>query len=489
MKRFRYGSAAFLSLAAATAAQGALVEIGDLFRLNGGTVTAGVRDDGFRASASGGVVANLGETVSLANVGDFIELRLFLVQNLNGNNQDNTVRFGLYNANGSPVTADDQTTAHDDWLGYFPSLATRDGGANNANIKEQGAGSGIALDPTGVGVANLGANAPSGLNTGIINQSLSLRIARTASGVDVTAGPFESETPGTLVLRSDATPATTNFNAIAIGLGAGGAIISNIEVETNVALANPAAPSGLPSGDTFTLIENFTGDTSGSTLDSLPNWVATTGSGGTAIVTIDPNDAANLVGFVGNRSVNARLTDPALSVLDQQGGTVFFRSQFTLLTDTDTLGFGLGGASGAPVAGANAVGGGLRVIGTSAPTTTLLASTWYNTWIVADHDLDLVSIYLQSDSDPNFLTQKLFKVAAFNSVFPNATSLDQFVLFTGNVPDSPRMFFDDIYFSARGANLINPLLVSSAAAVPEPATAALAVLGVAGLARRRQRMA
>lgn len=486
--RSRVTCAAFMSLAAASAAQAALVDIQDLFRLNGGTVAVNSRGDSFRTSSSGGLAAQLGQSLNLANVGDFVELRFNIVQNLNGNNQQHTVRFGLFNSNGSPVTADDQTTATDDWLGYFPSLTTRNGGTENANIKEQGVGAGIALNQAGAGVTNLGASAPSGIDQGIINQLMTLRIERTAAGLDVSGGPFQSETAPALQTRSDATPVTTTFDSIAIAFGSGGAIVNDLQVETNVFVASPATPPGLPAGGPFVLIEDFTGETTGVSLNTLPNWTATTGSGGTAIVTVDPNDPLNVVGFVGNRSVNARLSDAALAVNDLQGGTVFFRSQFSLLNDTDTMGFGLGTSSGAVVSGANAVGGGLRVIGTSSPTILLMEGVWYNTWIVADHDADLVSIYLQSDDDPNFLTQTLFKTTAFTGLFPNATTLDRFVFLTGNVPDSPRMFFDDIYFSARGANLANPLLVTNdPGVVPEPATAALVVLGLACFTRRRIR--
>ena len=243
----------------------------------------------------------------------------------------------------------------------------------------------------------------------------------------------------------------------------------------------------LPSQAVFTLLDDFESYTAGTNADGVGGWTATND---TQFVP-DPSNAGNIV-----LAATRNATDGTTSVFktmptiaDATTGTVFFRARASAQAD-----FVLGTSDVAnPTGNWNNFEGYMRF---NSPTAvdpnnidvrngslgfanvgTYTADEWYNVWLVLDHTTDVTTIYInQGNGDATTAAGSGgFRDTAQNTVHDDLINL----FIRGNSVGNPG-YVDDIYVDTTGANLSNP------AAIPEPATSLLALVGLAfGMHRRR----
>lgn len=118
----------------------------DLFVVNDGAYDAGTGVFSYAADEDSrqGVLASF-DAWSLSVGGKAVEATFSLAGGTDQNNRNQALAIGLFS--GTAVTANGQTTASDDWTGYFHAIGARDG--NNAmrfGIYRQGAGTQPLMD-------------------------------------------------------------------------------------------------------------------------------------------------------------------------------------------------------------------------------------------------------------------------------------------------------------------------------------------------------
>jgi hypothetical protein len=235
---------------------------------------------------------------------------------------------------------------------------------------------------------------------------------------------------------------------------------------------------------TFALIENFEGMTTGA-LGSQNGWT----SDADYTVVADPDGGGNQVlQFSGSAQAGAYLAMGASSVSGT--GTLFTRFRFDAdgnanfgMTDVDDPGayndfrVQVNRQSSTPIKGRD--GGGFQDLNSIAGGGGLLAdnaNTWYNMWVVADNTATSSRVFIQSNDDPDFLSQTEVFPPDGTLNFRSATAgdLDRLMLRS----QAGTAFFDDFHVSA-GTDLSNPT-------IPEPTAPALALLGLTVFLRRKR---
>jgi hypothetical protein len=227
------------------------IALGDAYTINGGTLDqTGTGSDGasFTGSAFRGVLFNLNDTIDLADTGDFIELNYSVESFASNNNNPWAFRYGIFFNDGTPATANDQTSVTDDWLGFMAIYRTTNSQTNQSNnaIFQQGEGTGglagttdvgggFGGDPgniSGTGISKIGSNFNSDFRTNEAAFDAVFRIERTETGLDITT--LQSDT-GSTVTRSilDDNVQTYSFNALAFA-HSGNFTVDDIVVTSNI---------------------------------------------------------------------------------------------------------------------------------------------------------------------------------------------------------------------------------------------------------------
>ncbi len=187
-----------------------------------------------------GAVANLLSTVTL-NDGDSIRLTFdWRYAGTTNQNQANLFRFGLYNNNGTPTTADLQSNRTDD-VGYF--FATNPGAASStgSTLYRETAGTEITQSTD---VTALGSSGPS-IVAGITVHTVEFTITRVGATLKLVSS-LDGQVP---TAATDASPVTYTFNEIAL-LSAGasipsGVLIDNVQVERFRSIMNSTFTAGV----------------------------------------------------------------------------------------------------------------------------------------------------------------------------------------------------------------------------------------------------
>ncbi|MDB4387532.1 hypothetical protein N9Z15_04925 [Akkermansiaceae bacterium] len=242
----------------------------------------------------------------------------------------------------------------------------------------------------------------------------------------------------------------------------------------------------LPSQAVFTLLDDFESYTAGTNVNGVGGWTADPDQ--ISVFATDPSDAGNTVLSTTRDTNTSSVFKTMPTIADGTTGTVFFRARATDFAD-----FVLGTSDVADPTGNwnnyegymrfNKVnvgdpnnidvrdGGGFANVGT------YNADEWYNVWLVLDHTLDVTTVYInQGNGDATTAAGSgAFRATAQNTVHDDLINL----FIRGNNAGNAGLV-DDIYVDTAGANLSNP------AAIPEPATSLLALVGLAfGMHRRR----
>lgn len=242
------------------------LSLGNAYTINGGTLDqTGTGSDGAAFTSPGqfrGVLFNLGESVTLQETGDYIELNFSVVSFASNNNNPWAYRFGIFDNDGTAATANDQTSVTDDWLGFMAIYRTTNSNTNQTNnaIFQQGAGTGglagttnvgggFGGDPSnlaGTGITKVGTNFNSDFRTNEAAFDAVFRIERTATGLDITT--LQSDT-GTTVTRSllAANVATYTFNSLAFA-HSGNFTVDDIVVTSNIPEPGTLALVGIALG-------------------------------------------------------------------------------------------------------------------------------------------------------------------------------------------------------------------------------------------------
>lgn len=239
----------------------------------------------------------------------------------------------------------------------------------------------------------------------------------------------------------------------------------------------------------FTLFSDFDAGYTLSPLNGQDGWSVQGGDTNSAVAT-DPTNSQNQVGsFVnGAGSVNIARPLPGGGLANGSTGTLFFR-----LYAPATVNFNIGG-SDVPVGSltndftnfesqirlsgviANEIdvrnGGGFTT-GTGSNTTTYTENAWFNVWMVIDNTTDTTQFYVSGVAGGNATTPFA------QSNFRNGVASNPLITFFSRTSTANPVLVDDIYFDPAGANLLNP--------IPEPGSALLLTLSLAGLAARRKR--
>lgn len=183
------------------------------------------------------VVGVLPTTFSLVNVGDYIELSFDFRYPSTPGNQGSGLRWGIYNDNGTPVTADDTSSADPNNtaynhaskndFGYYFNLSTGTGGTSHQLWREIGGTSSITAGSDRFQIGATQTTLPKVADTSV--HSGFLRITKTVAGVNLKAGIdsttyFDEETTGTVY---------TSFNGIAFGNASNNQVLyfDNVRVE------------------------------------------------------------------------------------------------------------------------------------------------------------------------------------------------------------------------------------------------------------------
>ena len=237
----------------------------------------------------------------------------------------------------------------------------------------------------------------------------------------------------------------------------------------------------LPSQGVFTLLDNFESYTAGTSADGVGGWTAngdtTFAADGSGVVLTSAETA--LV-----TTTNVYKTMPTIA--GGTTGTMFFRARASNPADfvigssdvanpgnwPDFEGYLRFAGGNIDVRGDTVPGnvGGFVNVGTYTP------AEWYNVWLVLDHAADTTTVYVnQGNADATTPAGSgTFRTAG------NTVHGDLINMFIRNNDPTNSGSIDDIYIDTTGANLTNP------AAIPEPATSLLALVGLAfGMRRRR----
>lgn len=272
----------------------------------------------------------------------------------------------------------------------------------------------------------------------------------------------------------------------------------------------------------FVLVDNFNSYATSTSLNNQGNW-RTYGDTTNAATTaeLDPAGGSNKVlrHYITTSGTGAfAYNNNNISIANGSSGTLFFRFRYGDAVNELNVSVGLSTiapASGsanfanfgvqARMLGSDGTAGhgsanplqidardagafaALHVSTAAGPTPTPVKDVWYNMWIVAYNDgsdggNDYSRLYLQSDQDSNFATQKELVLSSGLINFRNnaSSTLQSFILGAGG-SNNIRYYVDDIYVDNAGSDLANP--------VPEPAGAILlASAGMLGLIRRRKRL-
>jgi len=260
----------------------------------------------------------------------------------------------------------------------------------------------------------------------------------------------------------------------------------------------------------FVLVDNFDSYTAGTPIDGQGPWLSPNAPNNT--VEVDPENASNRVLSTATIDLDDTNNDAevfaAVSLPEGNTGT-FFGRYYATSTDTNVA-FGLSfedpntlPAPGGPIGfvSLNTVNfvfdGVLATFDDDSNSVNTLANggneadnvgAWYNFWMVIDNGADTVQTYIQSDDDPDFASQVLLSSSGTGGFRVPTTDDLVSLVFRADVTSGANganqtVLFDDIWFDAAGANLVNP--------IPEPGTLALGLIfGLAGVvARRHQRQA
>jgi hypothetical protein len=372
------------------------VPVGTFYTINGGALnatnvdTVGTNMTASASNAYDGALAQLSSPVTLASEGDRLTLT-FLTESMATNNNDTwNFRFGMFNTNANPVTANDQIAASDLWTGYFAMRHTSQSASSNENggtadlyrnsIFKQGVGSSPLLME---GLGGLFGASPAGIAADVIQLitsadgndavggadgsdgdfrqsnlpiSVTLILERVAAGgLKVTTTPrFSNGNTGSFT-ATDLTPITYTFDSIAFG-NIGNFRVDDVVVTANVSGSGNTAPTisaianqsiGANAATSALAITIGDGETAAGSL---------TLTGGSSNLTLVPN--ANIVfgGSGAARTVTvtpaANQTGTATITVTVSDGSLTAPSVFTLTVTPNYSSW----ISGYPVGGLNAPG-------------------------------------------------------------------------------------------------------------------------------------
>lgn len=244
---------------------------------------------------------------------------------------------------------------------------------------------------------------------------------------------------------------------------------------------------GVPAHASFSLFSDFDNGYTLGALNGQNGWVVQGGSAVPSIV-IDPADPLNHVAsFASAGNISRPLP---LSIDNSSTGTLFFRMNapgggvnFNIgVTDLSSGSFADSfenfrsqlrlGNSATKATEIDVRLGGAFTTGT-ANTSVFVPNTWFNVWLVINNATDTTQFYVStgdSNAPATPFAQGSFRAGTNN---PIAT-------FYARTSGTAATLVDDIYYDATGSNLTNPVTI------PEPATAGLVLLGLAGLMGRRR---
>lgn len=371
------------------------VPVGSFYTINGGTLnatdveTVGTSMTASTSTAYDGALAQLSSPVTLATEGDRITLTFVTESLVTNNNEAWNFRFGVFNSNASPVTANDQIAASDLWTGYFAMRHTSLSASSNENggtadlirnsvFKQgvgtnhlilEGQGGGFGASPPGIaaGVVQLiasangndavgGADGSDGdFRTSDLPISVSLILERVATGLRVTATPrFSNGNTGSFTVI-DLAPTTYTYDAVAFGN------IGNFRVDDVVVTANVSG--GANTAPTISAIANQSIGANAATSAlaiTIDDGETAAGSltltGSSSNLTLVPN--ANIV-FGGSGAARTVTVTPAASqtgtatiTVTVSDGSLTAPSIFTLTVTPNYSSW----ISGYPVSGLNAPG-------------------------------------------------------------------------------------------------------------------------------------
>ncbi|YCM43054.1 PEP-CTERM sorting domain-containing protein [Verrucomicrobiaceae bacterium 227] len=233
----------------------------------------------------------------------------------------------------------------------------------------------------------------------------------------------------------------------------------------------------------FVALDDFESYTANSAVDGQNGWSA---SGDTNFVA-DPDNAGNQVlSSAETTAVTTTNVSRSIPTISTTGtGTIFFRARASATADFVI------GSSDIAIPGAGSWGDfegymrfnlgniDVRDEGGFANAGVYNADEWYNVWLVLDHTTDTSTLYFNQG------TEDATTAAASGGFRTSGNTVHDEILsiFIRNNDAASAGFIDDIHVDNTGANLTNP---APTAAIPEPATSLLALLGLAfGMRRRR----
>ncbi len=189
-----------------------------------------------------GAVTALSSTVSLTNVGDFIQFSGDFSGDI-GNNVNEAIRIGFYNSNGNSVSSN-FSAASDNWIGFF---------AGSGNRSTTGATSNNFVQPLNTDkVLDMGDSSPNNDIGGTVNdistgaRTITFRIEKT-SATDLSLRLISGNVDHTDTFAIASAPTTTfDFLAVSFKLTSGSsAEFDNIQLST------------VPEPSTFAILAGF----------------------------------------------------------------------------------------------------------------------------------------------------------------------------------------------------------------------------------------
>lgn len=229
----------------------------------------------------------------------------------------------------------------------------------------------------------------------------------------------------------------------------------------------------MPIVASFLLVEDFEAYVAGSAIDGQGDWTSLNVSNQ---VVADPVNASNNVLLLGSGvERNATYNDNAsLDTPDGSVATLFTR--FRMASGSLNVNFGLSDLITPDLAGTydhfeaqvRAMDGvmdtrdssGFQRLSSGGGNAVNNTDVWYELWMVANNATDTVTLFIQSDEDPVFLTQtELFSAAPPTGFrFGTVDSLKSIYL-VNNASDA-NFYFDDFWIDTTGENLLNPTVPS-----------------------------
>lgn len=193
------------------------------------------------AVASGGrdrgAVTYLGSSVSLTDVGDFIQFSGDYSGDV-GNNINYAIRIGFYNSNGSVVSSD-FSSASDSWIGLWTASANRSSTGARSNNLYQPSNTDKVLDIGDTSPETEIGGFVTDITTG--NRTITFRITKT-SATELSLRLVSGGVDHTDTLLVSTAP-TTTFDAFAVSWRIGSSTISRSAEFDNIAITTVPEPA------------------------------------------------------------------------------------------------------------------------------------------------------------------------------------------------------------------------------------------------------